>query len=125
MITWIALCDPPSSPAFSADLSLTITQLVASAGNHGSKDHPDITIYPAKFADPDTKNDFSDFKGNRMELAEVVDNLIVISGASKFGKRRPEFQKASWMTSSAPAEDVWVPTEDNDYGLDDGTSFGT
>ena len=116
-------CAVRPSPALFADLSLTLSQIVIAAGNDGNQS-PEINHYPAKFADPNTKTDFPRYRGNRAELGEVVDNLMVISGTDIRGQRPMSAQWATWITTSAPSEDVLVASDMYGYGVASGTSLG-
>src|SRR5437868_3229171 len=100
----VAVRDPTS---FSFSLrryrvSLTLTQIVMTAGNNGAG--VPVSSYPALFGDPNTKNKYPNFKGNREDLAKAVDNLIVVGASNQAGKVASFSQPAPWVTIYAPGE---------------------
>ena len=72
------------------------------------------------------KTQFPDFRGNRKDLAKVVDNLIVVGGTTDTGKLAKFSQTAPWITINAPAANVWTPYDDATlkYIFKSGTSLG-
>lgn len=87
--------------------------LVASAGNHAVNEGQ-ISRYPAMFA----------ASGDRWG---TISNLIVVGSTDKDTHQATSSQFADYLTTYAPGVDVYVPnvpSSDQKYKTDRGTSFG-
>ncbi|KAH8157033.1 hypothetical protein CIB48_g11215 [Xylaria polymorpha] len=72
--------------------------LVAAAGNLAETEGKEITRYPARFGSP--SNPFGQIK-----------NLIVVGATTGMGYEAVFSQTSTYLTTYAPGEQIWVPTD--------------
>ncbi|KAI8623454.1 hypothetical protein F5Y19DRAFT_458390 [Xylariaceae sp. FL1651] len=91
--------------------------LVAAAGNDAATEGKTINRYPAKFGSPSASvNPYGQIK-----------NLIIVGAAKPNGYEASFSQTADYLTTYAPGQQVWVPTDPSasadPWKQDLGTSF--
>lgn len=91
--------------------------LVAAAGNLAETEGKEITRYPARFGSP--SNPFGQIK-----------NLIVVGATTGMGYEAVFSQTSTYLTTYAPGEQIWVPTDpaanpNDPWKESQGTSLGT